>query len=405
MRLLTDNFRLWWQVPRRAGDDAHDRTVTFLELFYDLVYVVLIAQFSHQLSNNISWEGVGEFVFLFIIVWWAWFNGTIYHDLHGNNDIRTRTFTFLQMFAVIAMAIFAHDAIGHNANGFALAYAFFQIILTYLWWRTGVHDKDHRSLSRPYSFLFLINTLLFIASVFIYEAYKYYMWFAAIAISIVLPLLPLKLAKKNPSIEYQIETMSRINPSLVERFGLFTIIVLGEVVVGIVAGVTHVHHLNWEVGITAFFGSLIAIGLWWLYFDYISHKLPRKGVQQFTIWYYLHVPVVLGITMTGAALLNIFEYFETNQLAPNKVLLLGSISTVLFGITLLGMVIRHPDSHKVILKWSNRIMPVTALVVVGLIFINLSVLVLITLVACIMLIPVLNAIIVWIRSTSISNSQ
>ena len=400
MKLLIKNFRVWWQVPRRISDDGHDRTVSFLELFYDLVYVVLIAQFSHQLAHNISWHGISEFVFLFIIVWWAWFNGTIYHDLHGNYDIRTRTFTFLQMFAVIAMAIFAHDAIGHNANGFALAYAFFQLLLTYLWWRTGVHDKDHRPLAVPYSALFLLNTILFIVSVFIAEPYKYYLWFAAIFISLLLPLLPLIIARNNPAVQEHVKKLSVINPALVERFGLFTIIVLGEVIVGVVVGVSDNHHLDWEIGITALFATLIAIGLWWLYFDFISHKPPRKGVNYFNFWYYLHLPVVLGITATGAALLNIFEHFDAEQLTNSKYLLVGSVASVLLGISLLGKVIQHPDEHAIFIKWGNWIVPLSALVIISLAFFDLSAIVLIILVAFILLIPVVNALSIWMNFVS-----
>lgn len=100
MNEIRRTFRHWWQVPRRASDRAEDRTVSFLELFYDLVYVVLIAQIAHALAAHVDLAGFGQFVFLFIIVWWAWLNGTLYHDLHGNNDIRTRVFTFLQMFGV-----------------------------------------------------------------------------------------------------------------------------------------------------------------------------------------------------------------------------------------------------------------------------------------------------------------
>ena len=96
-------FRRWWQPPRPASDRPEERRVTFLELFYDLVYVVIIAELSHTLAGNMSLAGIGTFVFLFIIVWWAWFNGAMYHDLHGNNDIRTRVFTFLQMLTVAAM--------------------------------------------------------------------------------------------------------------------------------------------------------------------------------------------------------------------------------------------------------------------------------------------------------------
>ena len=66
-----------------------------------------------------------------------------------------------------------------------------------------------------------------------------------------------------------------ITPSGVERFGLFTIIVLGEVIVGVVAGLAE-HHLTWTVAATAALGLGLAVGLWWLYFDMVSLRLPRR---------------------------------------------------------------------------------------------------------------------------------
>ena len=82
--------------------------------------MALIAQIAHDFSNHLDPVGLRNYIGLFIIVWWAWINGTMYHELHGNNDIRTRVFTFLQMFGVVAMSVFAHDAIGKNFDGFAL---------------------------------------------------------------------------------------------------------------------------------------------------------------------------------------------------------------------------------------------------------------------------------------------
>ena len=93
MTELRRTFRQWWQIPRRVSDRPEERTISFLELFYDLVYVVLIAQIAHSLAGHVDLAGFGQFVFLFVLVWWAWLNGALYHDLHGNNDIRTRVFT------------------------------------------------------------------------------------------------------------------------------------------------------------------------------------------------------------------------------------------------------------------------------------------------------------------------
>jgi len=68
-------FRRWFRAPpRRHGDVIYTREVSFLELFYDLVYVVLIAQVSHHLAEHLGWEGILDFAILFGLIWLAWFN-------------------------------------------------------------------------------------------------------------------------------------------------------------------------------------------------------------------------------------------------------------------------------------------------------------------------------------------
>ena len=89
MKQQSRSIRNWWKVPRRISEREEERRVTFLELFYDLVYVVIIAELAHALSQNTDLAGIGNFIFLFVIVWWAWLNGILYHDLHGQNDVRT----------------------------------------------------------------------------------------------------------------------------------------------------------------------------------------------------------------------------------------------------------------------------------------------------------------------------
>ncbi len=188
MTSLRRNFRQWWQPPRNIRDREEERRVTFLELFYDLVYVVFIAELPRTLAGHVNLAGGGGFVFMFVTVWVAWMNGSMSHDLHGNDDIRTRVFTFLQMFTVAAMAVFAHSALGEGSMGFALSFAAYQLILTWLWWCTGVYDPNHRPLSQPYSLAFLISTLLFVASVFVPVPWRFYLWGVALFMSLLMPL-------------------------------------------------------------------------------------------------------------------------------------------------------------------------------------------------------------------------
>lgn len=147
-----------------------------LELFCDLACVGLIADLARALPAHIDASGLASYASLSVIVWWAWLNGTMYHDFHGNNDICSRVFTFLQMFTVASMAVYAHNALGQGSVGFALSYAANQLILTHLRSRTGVHDPDHRPLSQPYALAFRFTTLPFVVSVFAPVLWRFYQW-------------------------------------------------------------------------------------------------------------------------------------------------------------------------------------------------------------------------------------
>ncbi len=98
--------RRFWQPPRAHGDVIEDRTVSFLELFYDLVYVVLIAGAAATLAHGITWRSVGEFLAIFGLIWLAWVNSTTLYDLHGREDLRTRTCVFIQMLLAALLAVF-----------------------------------------------------------------------------------------------------------------------------------------------------------------------------------------------------------------------------------------------------------------------------------------------------------
>jgi hypothetical protein len=102
--------RHFWQPPRAHGDVIEGREVSFLELFYDLVYVVVISQAARHLSRDVTWGGVGRFAVVFGLIWLAWINGALYHDLHGRAEGRTRSYVFLQMGVLALLAVFTSQA-------------------------------------------------------------------------------------------------------------------------------------------------------------------------------------------------------------------------------------------------------------------------------------------------------
>jgi low temperature requirement protein LtrA len=95
--------RSLWQPPRPHGEAPRERVVGPLELFYDLAVVVLVAQAAHHLAGHLTWPGLGEFAAIFTLVWIAWANGSLHHELHGHDDARARSTFLLQIVVLAAM--------------------------------------------------------------------------------------------------------------------------------------------------------------------------------------------------------------------------------------------------------------------------------------------------------------
>jgi hypothetical protein len=130
----------FWLPPRAHGDVIEDRTVGFIELFCDLVYVVVITRAAHHLAEHLTWRGVGEFAVIFGMIWLAWLNGTVYHDLHGREDGRSRAYIFLQMGILAVLAVYTSSAGSDTGEGFAATYAVFLVLLTWMWFTVRRQD-------------------------------------------------------------------------------------------------------------------------------------------------------------------------------------------------------------------------------------------------------------------------
>ena len=90
-------FKRWFWRPPRAHGEVADRQVSVLELFYDLVYVAVIGQVAHHLATHVSVGGLACFAVVFALIWIAWINGSLYLELHGRQDVRTRSLVSVQM--------------------------------------------------------------------------------------------------------------------------------------------------------------------------------------------------------------------------------------------------------------------------------------------------------------------
>ena len=125
--------------------------VSFLELFYDLVFVVVVSQAAGHLAGDVTWAGVGRFAVVFGLIWLAWINGAVYHDLHGRAEGRTRSYDFLQMGVLALLAVFTGQATAGDGPAFAVVYSAYLFLLGWLWYSVRRQDDPaFRPATTPY---------------------------------------------------------------------------------------------------------------------------------------------------------------------------------------------------------------------------------------------------------------
>jgi len=354
-----------WTPPRLiSGRHSDERTVDWLELFYDLVYVAALIQLGQILVDDLSWEGVADFVALFTLLWWIWTITTNLKSRAQVDDLIHRFLIFAQMFAIGAAAVVIGAAFGERSQQFAAAFFFIQLTLTLMfariWWRI----PSARALT---SRLFTANaaaTVLWLVSIATGPPLRYWLWAAAFLASIswVLSTNARRLVTRDfpPDLEH-----------LTERYALLTIIVLGESFIKVIGAVadkgataaTYVHGL---------FSFLTSVGLWWTYFDDVADSPIKAGsdrVPGTTLWSGLHLPLTMGLTAVGVGLKEIVlsDFSQTVDPAGAWVLI-GALSLVFLSVAALDLVTksRHfgvRDRDRVI--W--RLVAVALLIGLGLV--------------------------------------
>jgi low temperature requirement protein LtrA len=292
-----------FKPPRlRFGQEADiERHASWLELFYDLVFVAAVAQLAKILSDDYSWLGVLRFSVLFVPVWWAWVGHTFYLTRFDTEDVGHRLLTFAQMTAATSLAVHVPAALGATSIGFALSYAAVRFILVAEYLRAGRHIPEVRPLTSRYAAGFGAAASLWALSALVPAPWRFWLWGAALAVDILTPLTAGQLHVRFP-------------PHLMhlpERFGLFTIIVIGEAVVSVVMGIG-TGGLTFESGMVGIMGLLVAFALWWGYFEgargaAVRALSARSHVRRYQQWLYAHLPLLMGITATAVGVKHIIH--------------------------------------------------------------------------------------------------
>jgi low temperature requirement protein LtrA len=324
-------FKRWLSSPPRAhGDIVEDRTVSFLELFYDLAYVAVITQVSHRLAEDISIRGAIEFAIVFSMIWIAWFNGSMFIELHGREDGRTRMLVFGQMGILVLLAVFTEHAADADGAPFALAYAAFLAVMTWQWYavrRLDVTERpEYLGITAWYVGAMVVSTVAIAASALLAGDARLLLW-AVFSIGWIFGIQLAGIVPRTGMSEAIVPT-----DSLVERYGLFVIIVLGEVVLGVVAGLSAAEH-DFVTIATGILALVVGFGIWWIYFDLVGRRLPKRDRGAISTWMLGHVPITMAIVAVGAGMVSLIEHAHDPATPPETAwLLAGSMAASLLAL-------------------------------------------------------------------------
>jgi low temperature requirement protein LtrA len=305
------------------------RSIGWLELFYDLVYVATLIQIGNFLSDNLTLVGFAQFIVMLTVVWWAWTGETFYQNRYVVDDIKHRFLVFTQIFAVATLGLSVSGAFGELYVQFTLAYVVTRFILVLMWVRAyRVVDGENNQLGRTYIIGFSVGILVWLGSLLLPAEIHWVGWLAGIAVELTLPLLPaLQRLQRQASIDLH---------HLSERFGIFTIIVLGESFVKILddsqGTLFGTDQFLFNIG-----GFLVLYSLWWLYFSDAGDQVVDFAFQWKSFaWLYGHLPLSAGLVAFGVGAKKLYASTLTYADKPlnPEYRLLYTVAIVMFLVAL-----------------------------------------------------------------------
>jgi low temperature requirement protein LtrA len=283
--------------PRDPGE--HHRAATPLELLFDLVSVIAIASAAsglhHAIAEAHAVQGIITFIMAFFAIWWAWMNFTWYSSAYDNDDLVYRLLTMVIMAGslTIAAGIPLLYASAPDFTMVTIGYVIMRSAMIVLWLRAAFYDRARRRTAMAYAigiFLVQIYWLFFLLVQPVSSSLGYGLWLVAVLLELAVPAVAEPLSGYTPWHRHHI----------IERYGLLTLIVLGETLLsGSMALRQSADHFDVMLVRTALSALVIVFSLWWAYFTRDEH-LGRHGLRHTLLWGYGHFLIFTSGAAVGA---------------------------------------------------------------------------------------------------------
>lgn len=330
--------------------DPH-RHATWLELFFDLIFVVALRDAGEILSEahdgHIAPQQFLRFVLVFLPLWWIWAGHTIYANRFDTDSRQHRLSTLLIMFLLIVIsAQISAGAQDHYALAVA-CYCGARLIIAVMYYVSKRKHHDRGGFATTVGTVFTVGAAISLSSILLEPPWSYLVFYGGILFDMAALVL----------LDRRLHVVPAHTAHLVERVGLLTIIMLGESVISISAALANIAWNRSNVT-AAVSGFVMVSAIWWIYYDSF-HLLEQRKLTTGHSILYSHFFLFIGL----AILASLIRHAILGGLAPGDFRQLAAAGTVLFFVgKQYGYYMEVPELRPYLLSNTAAVFALTALV-------------------------------------------
>lgn len=332
--------------------DPH-RRATWLELFFDLIFVVALSDVDKILTeahdDHIAAQQFLQFVLAFLPLWWIWAGHTVYANRFDTDSRQHRLSTLLMMFLLVVISSQVSDA-ARDAGTYKLAVACYcgaRLIVAGMYFVSKRKHRDRGGIAATVGTVFAVGAAVSLSSVLLQPPWSYGVFYAGILFDMVALLV----------LNRRLHRVPAHTAHLVERVGLLTIIMLGESVISISAALANIVWNRSSV-IAAVSGFVMVSAIWWIYYDSF-HLLEHRKLTTGHSILYSHFFLFIGL----AILALLIRHAILGGLDPRNFRQLAAVGTVLFFLgKQYGYYMEVPELRPYLLSNTAAVFALTAVV-------------------------------------------
>lgn len=336
--------------------DPHEpgRTASTLELFFDLVFVVAVSvasvELHHALTENHVLEGVVAYGAAFFAIWWAWMNFTWFATSFDVDDWLYRVLTFVQMGGVLTFAAGLGDFYDGDFTLAILGYVVMRVAMVAQWARAGHGSPELRSTAYAYAGGVAFVQVLWLVLLVVPESVRPALFAVLLLAEIAVPVV----AERNGTTPWHPHHIT-------ERYGLFTLILLGESLLGSSNAI--IEALDSEADITplvavAVLTLAVTCSLWWIYFWPPHHEAIGSFGQSLRYGYVHYFVFAAAGALSAGIEVEIDALTDHSQLSDMAATFTVSVPVAVFVLGIWWIAIRA-NADRVV----NLVVPAGALLV------------------------------------------